>query len=142
MEIFLFAFPNPRYASRAKNIKNHAKVNEDPKDALMKKYQQEIQELKKLLEHDHESEGEDEGEDGSEEDEGDEDEDVVVGGGPGLVTIPIFILPVFLGKQNMIDLPPGESIFSGLFIYLGSIFLLSQRVSCHMTLSFQSNFVI
>ena len=38
-----------RYASRAKNIKNHAKVNEDPKDTLMKKYQQEIEELKKLL---------------------------------------------------------------------------------------------
>merc|ERR1719295_1953664 len=33
-----------RYASRAKSIKNKAKVNEDPKDALMKKYQQEIQE--------------------------------------------------------------------------------------------------
>ena len=47
LEKVLFALPNPRYASRAKNIKNHAKVNEDPKDALMKKYQQEIQELKK-----------------------------------------------------------------------------------------------
>ena len=39
-----------RYANRAKNIKNHAKVNEDPKDTLMKKYQQEIEELRRLLE--------------------------------------------------------------------------------------------
>ena len=39
-----------RYANRAKNIKNHAKVNEDPKDTLMKKYQQEIEELRKMLE--------------------------------------------------------------------------------------------
>ena len=38
-----------RYANRAKNIKNHAKVNEDPKDTLMKKYQQEIEELRRML---------------------------------------------------------------------------------------------
>merc|ERR1739838_201786 len=38
-----------RYANRAKNIKNSAKINEDPKDTLMKKYQQEIEELRKLL---------------------------------------------------------------------------------------------
>ena len=51
-----------RYANRAKNIKNHAKVNEDPKDTLMKKYQQEIEELRKLLEQGttQSSEGEDE----------------------------------------------------------------------------------
>ena len=35
-------------------------MNEDPKDALMKKYQQEIEELKKMLEQPEESE-EDEG---------------------------------------------------------------------------------
>ena len=29
-----------RYANRAKNIKNTAKINEDPKDALLRKYQQ------------------------------------------------------------------------------------------------------
>merc|ERR1711876_92160 len=39
-----------RYASRAKSIKNKAKINEDPKDALMKQYQKEIEELKKMLE--------------------------------------------------------------------------------------------
>ena len=39
-----------RYANRAKSIKNKAKINEDPKDALMKQYQKEIEELKKLLE--------------------------------------------------------------------------------------------
>lgn len=63
-----------RYASRAKNIKNHAKVNEDPKDALMKKYQQEIEELKRLL-AESESEGESEGSEGDE----DDDNDVVEG---------------------------------------------------------------
>ena len=39
-----------RYANRAKSIKNKAKINEDPKDALMKQYQKEIEELRKLLE--------------------------------------------------------------------------------------------
>ena len=38
-----------RYAARAKNIKNKPKVNEDPKDALLKQYEEEIQQLKKLL---------------------------------------------------------------------------------------------
>ncbi|CAB4063577.1 KIF3A [Lepeophtheirus salmonis] len=38
-----------RYACRAKNIRNYAKVNEDPKDALMKQYQKEIGELKRML---------------------------------------------------------------------------------------------
>ena len=41
-----------RYASRAKSIKNKAKINEDPKDALMKQYQKEIEDLRKLLEDD------------------------------------------------------------------------------------------
>lgn len=38
-----------RFANRAKNIKNHAHINEDPKDALLRKFQQEIEELKKQL---------------------------------------------------------------------------------------------
>lgn len=38
-----------RFAARAKSIKNKPRVNEDPKDALLKKYQEEISELKKLL---------------------------------------------------------------------------------------------
>jgi kinesin family protein 3/17 len=38
-----------RYANRAKNIQNKPKVNEDPKDALLKEYQQEIQRLQELL---------------------------------------------------------------------------------------------
>jgi len=38
-----------RYANRAKNIKNKPKVNEDPKDALLKEYQSEIARLKALL---------------------------------------------------------------------------------------------
>ena len=38
-----------RYASRAKNIKNKPRVNEDPKDALLKQFQLEIERLKMLL---------------------------------------------------------------------------------------------
>jgi kinesin family protein 3/17 len=38
-----------RYASRAKQIKNHAKVNEDPKDAILREYADEIKKLKDLL---------------------------------------------------------------------------------------------
>ncbi|KAK0399469.1 hypothetical protein QR680_003065 [Steinernema hermaphroditum] len=37
-----------RYANRAKNIKNKPKINEDPKDALLREYQQEIERLKSL----------------------------------------------------------------------------------------------
>jgi len=39
-----------RYASRAKSIKNKPIVNEDPKDALLKQYEDEIQKLKQMLE--------------------------------------------------------------------------------------------
>jgi len=38
-----------RYASRAKSIKNKPIVNEDPKDALLKQYEEEIQRLKRML---------------------------------------------------------------------------------------------
>jgi kinesin family member 3B len=38
-----------RYANRAKNIKNKPKINQDPKDALLKDYQNEIERLKALL---------------------------------------------------------------------------------------------
>jgi kinesin family protein 3/17 len=38
-----------RYAARAKAIKNKPKVNEDPKDALLKEYEQEINRLKDML---------------------------------------------------------------------------------------------
>ena len=38
-----------RYANRAKNIKNKPKINEDPKDALLREYQEEIQKLKAML---------------------------------------------------------------------------------------------
>ena len=39
-----------RYAYRAKSIQNIPKVNEDPKDALIKQYELEIQRLKAMLE--------------------------------------------------------------------------------------------
>ncbi|XP_037942324.1 kinesin-like protein KIF17, partial [Teleopsis dalmanni] len=38
-----------RYAARAKNISNKPKINEDPKDAKLREYQDEIIKLKKLL---------------------------------------------------------------------------------------------
>ncbi|CAB3405819.1 unnamed protein product [Caenorhabditis bovis] len=38
-----------RYANRAKNIKNKPKINEDPKDALLREYQEEIERLKALV---------------------------------------------------------------------------------------------
>lgn len=40
-----------RYAARAKAIKNKPKVNEDPKDALLKQYEDEIKKLKQMLEN-------------------------------------------------------------------------------------------
>lgn len=39
-----------RYANRAKNIKNKPKINEDPKDALLREFQDEIAKLKRELE--------------------------------------------------------------------------------------------
>ena len=38
-----------RYASRAKNIQNKPKINEDPKDALLREYQDEVTKLKEQL---------------------------------------------------------------------------------------------
>ena len=40
-----------RYASRAKAIKNKPVVNEDPKDALLKEYENEIKKLKEMLQN-------------------------------------------------------------------------------------------
>jgi len=38
-----------RYASRAKNIQNKPRINEDPKDALLREYQDEISKLREQL---------------------------------------------------------------------------------------------
>ena len=38
-----------RYANRAKNIKNKPKINEDPKDAMLREFQDEIKRLKNQL---------------------------------------------------------------------------------------------
>lgn len=40
-----------RYASRAKNIQNKPKINEDPKDALLREYVEEINRLKSMLQN-------------------------------------------------------------------------------------------
>ncbi|CAI9727654.1 KIF3A isoform X1 [Octopus vulgaris] len=55
-----------RYANRAKCIKNKAKVNEDPKDALLRQFQEEIKELKRQLEEG-EFNNDNDGSDGNEE---------------------------------------------------------------------------
>ena len=39
-----------RYADRAKSIKNVPRVNEDPKDALLREYEEEIKKLKRMIE--------------------------------------------------------------------------------------------
>lgn len=50
-----------RYANRAKNIKNNARINEDPKDALLREFQKEIELLRKRLEECDSSDSEGEG---------------------------------------------------------------------------------
>lgn len=40
-----------RYANRAKNIKNKPKINEDPKDTMLREYKEEIERLRQLLAH-------------------------------------------------------------------------------------------
>ncbi|XP_034248850.1 kinesin-like protein KIF3A isoform X2 [Thrips palmi] len=63
-----------RYANRAKNIKNRVRVNEDPKDALLRKFQTEIETLRRQLE-DREASNVSEGSE-SEADSSDGDDDV------------------------------------------------------------------
>ncbi|XP_062402086.1 kinesin-like protein KIF17 isoform X2 [Sardina pilchardus] len=38
-----------RYANRAKSIQNRPRINEDPKDALLREYQEEIKQLREML---------------------------------------------------------------------------------------------
>ena len=38
-----------RYANRAKNIRNKPRINEDPKDAMLREFQKEIERLKEAL---------------------------------------------------------------------------------------------
>ena len=51
-----------RYANRAKNIQNKAHINEDPKDAMLREFQKEIEELRQQLAEASGSEGESTGE--------------------------------------------------------------------------------
>ena len=46
--IYYIYYPG-RYANRAKNIQNKPRINEDPKDALLREYQEEIKRLKETL---------------------------------------------------------------------------------------------
>nr|XP_003217451.1 PREDICTED: kinesin-like protein KIF3A isoform X2 [Anolis carolinensis] len=63
-----------RYANRAKNIKNKARINEDPKDALLRQFQKEIEELKKKLEEGEEISGSESS--GSEEEDDEDDGEI------------------------------------------------------------------
>lgn len=63
-----------RYAGRAKSIQNRAHVNEEPKDALLRHFQEEIAELKKQLEEGAFDVGSGDEDD---EDDGDDDDDEV-----------------------------------------------------------------
>lgn len=38
-----------RYANRAKNIQNKPRINEDPKDAMLREYQKEIERLNQMV---------------------------------------------------------------------------------------------
>nr|XP_020459705.1 kinesin-like protein KIF3C [Monopterus albus] len=75
-----------RYANRAKNIQNQPRVNEDPKDALLREFQREIARLRAQLNHrkwrskqkKERVDGESWDRDGDEETEFEEEEDVEV----------------------------------------------------------------
>lgn len=49
-----------RFASTAKHIKNVAKINEDPKDALLRQCEEQIAELRRQLDETQEEGGENE----------------------------------------------------------------------------------
>ena len=38
-----------RYANRAKNIQNRPRINQDPKDAMLREYQKEIERLSQMV---------------------------------------------------------------------------------------------
>lgn len=67
-----------RYAGRAKSIQNRAHVNEEPKDALLRHFQEEIAELKKQLEEGAFDVGSADEDDEEEEDDGDDDDEVEI----------------------------------------------------------------
>ena len=56
-----------RYADTAKRIKNKARINEDPKDAMLREFQKEIEKLKKMLAEEDREKEEGEEEEGEEE---------------------------------------------------------------------------
>ncbi|XP_073843810.1 kinesin-like protein 64D [Musca autumnalis] len=66
-----------RYASRAKNIQNRMHVNEEPKDALLRHFQEEIERLRKQLEDGYEDEPQEEVVEEEEEEEEEEDEEEI-----------------------------------------------------------------
>ena len=88
-----------RYATRAKSIKNHAVVNEDPKDALLRQFQKEIEELKKQL-------GDGVDQIGNEDSEGDDYEDYVDESGKR----------VKMKKSKLITILEFKSFFNLIFV--------------------------
>jgi kinesin family protein 3/17 len=88
-----------RYATRAKSIKNHAVVNEDPKDALLRQFQKEIEELKKQL-------GDGVDQIGNDDSEGDDYEDYVDESGKR----------VKMKKSKLITILDFKSFFNLIFV--------------------------
>ncbi|XP_048096228.1 kinesin-like protein KIF3B [Alosa alosa] len=87
-----------RYSNRAKNIKNKPRINEDPKDALLREFQEEIARLKAQLEKksgrrrrkrrrrrggEAGDDGADDGEEDDDDDDDDDDEEEVDSGAEG-----------------------------------------------------------
>lgn len=77
-----------RYASRAKNIQNRMRVNEEPKDALLRHFQEEIARLRKQLEEN------------SHEDQITEEEDEDVDDDEADIEIEIEEVPAVNGKKS------------------------------------------
>ncbi|XP_039966723.1 kinesin-like protein KIF3A [Bactrocera neohumeralis] len=77
-----------RYASRAKNIQNRMRVNEEPKDALLRHFQEEIARLRKQLEEN------------SHEDQISEEEDEDIEDDEADIEIEIEETPVVNGKKS------------------------------------------
>ncbi|XP_011204449.3 kinesin-like protein KIF3A [Bactrocera dorsalis] len=77
-----------RYASRAKNIQNRMRVNEEPKDALLRHFQEEIARLRKQLEEN------------SHEDQISEEEDEDIDDDEADIEIEIEETPVVNGKKS------------------------------------------
>ncbi|KAI1309417.1 Kinesin-like protein KIF3A [Halotydeus destructor] len=95
-----------RFASTAKKIKNAARINEDPKDALLRKFQDQILELKKQLETAEEAAEEANQPDGQEAEKGDDGK-----AAPPVASVPAELMEklknlehkIMVGGENLLE---------------------------------------